>query len=47
MSGWRKLAQQLPECSGVVALEGSKAGWLDYEATLAAAPSHFVRPDIR
>lgn len=29
-----------------VALEGAKAGWLDYEATLAASPAEFARPEI-
>jgi len=37
------------ELSGVehfVALEGSRAGWLDYEALLAAAPAAFRSPEI-
>ena len=29
-----------------VALEGECPGWLDYEATLAAAPESFVRPEL-
>jgi fatty-acyl-CoA synthase len=29
-----------------VALEGERAGWLDYEGTLAAAPESFARPEI-
>ena len=38
---------QMPDVGHFVALEGSKAGWLDYEATLAAASPDFGRPDIR
>jgi len=37
---------QLPNIERFVALEGSKDGWLDYEATLAAAATAFVRPTI-
>ncbi|HEX4667883.1 MAG TPA: long-chain-fatty-acid--CoA ligase [Chthoniobacterales bacterium] len=37
----------LPDISAFVALEGNKPGWLDYEALLAEAPSHFHRPAIR
>ena len=29
-----------------VALEGSKPGWLDYEALLAQADGHFTRPEV-
>jgi fatty-acyl-CoA synthase len=37
---------QLPNVERFVALEGSKDGWLDYEATLVAASTDFVRPTI-
>jgi fatty-acyl-CoA synthase len=36
----------LPDVAAFVALEGGKAGWLDYETVLAAAPPDFVRPTI-
>jgi fatty-acyl-CoA synthase len=38
---------QLPDVLCFVALEGSKSGWLDYEATLAAASGRFKPPTIR
>ena len=37
---------QLTGVKHFVALEGHQAGWLDYEAVLAAAPAEFVRPQI-
>jgi fatty-acyl-CoA synthase len=37
---------QLPQVEHFVALEGSQEGWLDYEATLAAASGHFEPPTI-
>jgi len=37
---------QLPNVEQFVALEGSQAGWLDYEAALADAPPEFVHPTI-
>lgn len=37
---------QLPEVEQFVALEGSGEGWLDYEATLAAASTDFAQPPI-
>ncbi|MFZ3208071.1 MAG: long-chain-fatty-acid--CoA ligase [Geobacteraceae bacterium] len=37
---------QLPSVERFVALEGSKDGWLDYEATLADESPDFVRPTI-
>ncbi len=37
---------QLTGVKHFVALEGHQAGWLDYEAALAAAPADFVRPQI-
>ena len=42
-----RIRGQVPEVEHFVALEGGKAGWLDYEATLAAAPPEFERPEIR
>src|SRR2546425_2276656 len=42
-----RIRGQVPSVEHFVTLEGSKAGWLDYEGTLAAAPPDFVRPDIR
>jgi fatty-acyl-CoA synthase len=42
-----RIRDQMPDVGHFVALEGSKARWLDYEATLAAASPDFVRPDIR
>lgn len=38
---------ELPNVEQFVALEGAKAGWLDYETTLAAAPSDFAPPVIQ
>lgn len=37
----------IPGVEHFVALEGRKAGWLDYEETLAATPPEFERPEIR
>ncbi len=37
---------ELTSVKHFVALEGGQPGWLDYEATLAAAPLQFVRPPI-
>src|SRR5262245_3966418 len=37
---------KLPNVEHFVALEGTKDGWLDYESTLAASPTDFVRPVI-
>jgi fatty-acyl-CoA synthase len=42
-----RIREQVPDVEHFVALEGARAGWLDYEATLAASPPDFVRPDIR
>lgn len=42
-----RIRGQLPKVEHFVALEGSKSGWMDYEAMLAAAPADFVRPEIR
>src|SRR5512144_3243950 len=40
------IRDQLPNVEHFVALEGSKDGWLDYEATLTAASADFDRPTI-
>lgn len=40
------IRSQLPHVERFVALEGSKDGWLDYEATLAAAAPECARPVI-
>src|SRR3954470_8816166 len=37
---------QLPNVEQFIALEGSQAGWLDYEALLADASPDFARPEI-
>jgi fatty-acyl-CoA synthase len=37
---------ELTSVKHFVALEGVHPGWLDYEATVAAAPADFVRPPI-
>jgi fatty-acyl-CoA synthase len=37
---------QLPNVEQFIALEGSKEGWLDYEAMLADAAPDFARPEI-
>ena len=37
---------QLPNVEQFVALEGAKEGWLDYETTLTAAATDFIRPAI-
>src|SRR5258707_14149836 len=36
---------QLPKIEQFIALEGSKDGWLDYEAMLADASPNFARPE--
>ena len=38
---------ELPDVQAFVALESPRAGWLDYEALLAASPATFDRPEIR
>jgi acyl-CoA synthetase (AMP-forming)/AMP-acid ligase II len=38
---------ELPQVEAFVALESPRAGWLDYEAVLAASPPTFERPEIR
>ena len=37
---------QIPHVERYVALEGSRPGWLSYEALLADAPAEFTRPEI-
>jgi len=37
---------QMPEVEHFVALEGSRKGWLDYEATLTTASTDFTQPPI-
>ena len=41
------IRSQLPAVSHFIALEGSPAGWLDYETLVAEAANNFVRPEIR
>jgi fatty-acyl-CoA synthase len=38
---------QLPQVEHFIALEGARAGWLDYESLLAERTSDFARPKIR
>ena len=40
------ICAQLPNVEQFIALDGSKDGWLDYEAMLADAPPDFARPEI-
>jgi fatty-acyl-CoA synthase len=40
------IRDQIPNVEQFVALEGSRDGWLDYEATLAASPARFDAPEI-
>ncbi len=40
------IRSQLPNVASFVALEGAKAGWLDYETLLAEAPKDSTRPAI-
>jgi len=40
------IRSQLPNVDSFVALEESRPGWIDYEATLAEATGNFVRPAI-
>ena len=40
------IRSQLPNVDSFVALEESRPGWIDYEATLAEAPGNFARPAI-
>src|SRR6202049_2441 len=38
------IRDQIPNVEHFVALEGSRDGWLDYEAALATAPPDFLKP---
>jgi fatty-acyl-CoA synthase len=40
------IRDRVPGVEHFVALEGERHGWLDYEATLAAASAGFAKPDI-
>jgi fatty-acyl-CoA synthase len=41
------IRSQIPGVEHFIALEGTRAGWLEYEALLAKASSEFVRPGIQ
>jgi fatty-acyl-CoA synthase len=41
------IRSQLPAVNHFIALEGSHAGWLDYETLVAEAANEFVRSEIR
>ena len=41
------IRSQLPAVNHFIALEGSHAGWLDYETLVAEAANNSVRPEIR
>jgi acyl-CoA synthetase (AMP-forming)/AMP-acid ligase II len=41
-----KIRDQIPAVVHFVALEGSREGWHDYEALIAASTGEFVRPEI-
>jgi fatty-acyl-CoA synthase len=41
------IRSRIPQVEHFVALEGARAGWLDYEALLAEAKGACVRPEIR
>lgn len=41
------IRSQLPGVEHFVALEGNRAGWLDYESLLAGGPTEFSRHEIR
>jgi fatty-acyl-CoA synthase len=40
------IRSQLPGVEHFVALEGARAGWLDYESLIEQAPNEFDRPEI-
>src|ERR1700694_2527141 len=42
-----QVRDQLRQVEHFVALEGERAGWLNYEETLAQSPNDFSHPDIR
>ncbi len=41
-----RIRPQIPNVAFFVALEGDKAGWLDYETLVSEAPRNFCRPTI-
>jgi fatty-acyl-CoA synthase len=41
------IRSQIPGVEHFVALEGTKAGWIEYEKALAASPADFPRPTIQ
>ena len=41
-----RIRSQAPEVEHFVALDGTRAGWLDYESTLKSSPAEFTRPII-
>ena len=41
------IRERLPNVSAFVALEGTRAGWLNYETLLAEAPTQFQQPTIQ
>jgi fatty-acyl-CoA synthase len=46
LDGVDSIRRQIPGVETFVALESARAGWLDYEATLAGASATFERPEI-
>src|SRR5258708_20615645 len=47
LSGVEGIRSQLPKVDHLVALDGARDGWLNYEALLAKAAGDFVRPQIQ
>src|SRR6266849_3909503 len=47
LSAVESIRSKLPAVDHFVALEGSHAGWLDYETLIAEGVNDFVRPEIR
>lgn len=47
LDGVDSIRTAIPNVKHFVALEGARDGWIDYEATLAAAPADFARPEIQ
>jgi len=41
------IRSKIPKASALVALNGNRSGWLDYEALVAASAKEFRRPEIR
>src|SRR5258707_14815092 len=46
LSAVDSIREQLPTVEHFVALEGERAGWLDYETMVGEAQSEFDRPEI-